>query len=342
MAKFLTKKERQSLRNAHRAEKNQRFADRIKVILALDSVWSVSEIAEMLLIDTETVRNYKKKYQSEGLKGLCSFSYKGRESLLTKAEESELVKELNSQIYLSTQEIICYLEESFEVSYSTSGVTALLHRLGYSYKKPSLVPGKADAESQRRFLEDLKSLKQQKSAKDKLYYGDGTHPQHNSMPSYGWLPRGKDTPLKSNTGRKRVNLSGVLDSETHEVIIREESRLNAEATIEFFKQIERHNPISENIYIILDNAGYYKGAKIREYLKSSRIKILFLPPYAPNLNLIERLWKFFKKKVLYNRYYEKYEEFRKACLQFFSKKNLKIYPQELESLLVDNFQIVSA
>jgi transposase len=94
------------------------------------------------------------------------------------------------------------------------------------------------------------------------------------------------TKLKSNTGRQRANLSGALDSETHEVIVQEHKTLNAEATISFFRILERRCPGAGVIYIILDNAGYYKVEKIREYLKTSRIKIIFLPPYAPNLNLI--------------------------------------------------------
>lgn len=171
---------------------------------------------------------------------------------------------------------------------------------------------------------------------------DGVHPQHNSLPSYGWLPTGEETKLKSNTGRQRANLSGALDSESHEVIVEEHKTLNAESTISFFKLLERRYPDAPNIYIILDNAGYYKGEKIKEYLKDSRIKLLFLPPYAPNLNLIERLWKFFKKMVLYNQYYETFAQFRSACLSFFHKKNLRKYRHELNSLLTDNFQIVSA
>lgn len=168
------------------------------------------------------------------------------------------------------------------------------------------------------------------------------HPQHNSLPSSGWLPRGEEVALKSNSGRQRVNISGVLDADTHEVLVQEHPRLNAETTIEFFKRIEHHNPKSRNIYIILDNAGYYKGEKVREFLITSRIKILFLPPYAPNLNLIERLWKFFKKQVLYNRYYPTFREFRTACLQFFERRNLKRHRQKLRSLLTENFQVVSA
>lgn len=342
MRRFLSNKERSILLNSHREEHYRRFADRIKVILALDSGHSVKSISDMLLIDAETIRRYRKNYESEGLEGLCSFAYSGRESKLDENEEEELTAELGSRIYLSTQEVLYYIKSRFGVEYSISGVTALLHRLGFSYKKPSLVPGKADAIAQESFVEMLEEIKANKCPKTKLYYGDGTHPQHNSLPSYGWLPRGEIVALKSNTGRKRVNISGVLDAETHEVIIKEDARLNADSTIEFFKLIERKNQGAKKIYLILDNAGYYKGEKIREYLLCSRIEILYLPAYSPNLNLIERLWKFFKKQVLYNQYYEKFEDFRRACLAFFEKKNLQKYRKQLRTLLSDRFAVVSA
>jgi transposase len=152
----------------------------------------------------------------------------------------------------------------------------------------------------------------------------------------------EETKLKSNTGRQRANISGALDAETHEAHVQEHVTLNAETTIKFFKFLENKNPKAPSIYLILDNAGYYKGEKIREYLKTSRIKLVFLPPYAPNLNLIERLWKFFKKKVLYNQYYKTFLEFRDSCLSFFKKSNLNKFKKELSSLLTDHFQIVSA
>lgn len=342
MGSLLTAKQRRELLEAHRVEKSQRFADRIKAILLLDSNWQVADIAEALLIDPDTVRNYKQLYESKGIEGLCSFAYDGRECQLSAKAIKLLIKELRSKIYLCTVEVISYIKKAFKVRYSVSGVVALLHRIGFSYKKPALVPGKADADQQEAFLKTLAEIKRSKNPGDKLYYGDGVHPQHNSLPSYGWLPRGEETKLKSNTGRQRVNLSGVLDAETHEVIICEHQRLNAETTIDFFRLIEWHNPESERIYIILDNAGYYKGEKIRDFLKTSKIKIVFLPPYAPNLNLIERLWKFFKKQVLYNQYYPTFQEFRCACLGFFQKKNLRKYRKELKSLLTENFQIVSA
>ena len=342
MGRFLTKKQRLELREAHRVERNSRHSDRIKAVLLLDADWPVSKISEALLLDGSTIRSYKSRYESGGLEALCDDAYVGRQSKLGEEELLELEAELRRKIYLSTSEIIDYVKKQFKVCYSTSGLTYLLHSLGFSYKKPGLVPGKADEHRQQAFLESYQELKSSKKAKDKVYFGDGVHPQHNSLPSYGWLPKGEETKLKSNTGRQRVNISGALDAETHEVITQQSERLNAETTIDFFKLLERKNPEAETIYIILDNAGYYKGEKIREYLKTSKVKILFLPPYAPNLNLIERLWKFFKKMVLYNKYYANFCEFKCACMDFFKKKNLKKYKKQLDSLLTENFQIVSA
>jgi len=102
--------------------------------------------------------------------------------------------------------------------------------------------------------------------------------------------------------------------------------------------LEQQHQDAENIYVILDNAGYYRNKLVMHYVENSKIRPLFLPPYAPNLNLIERLWKFFKKEVSNNRYYEKFRDFRKAVLAFF--RRLPKYEAELETLLTDNFEIV--
>jgi len=90
--------------------------------------------------------------------------------------------------------------------------------------------------------------------------------------------------------------------------------------------------------VICDNARYYRSKAVQEYLETSRIKLVFLPPYAPNLNLIERFWEFLKKNVLYNRYYETFDEFREACETFF--KNPHKYQRELRSLLTANFELI--
>ena len=221
-------------------------------------------------------------------------------------------------------------------------MTNLLQRLGFSYKKPQAIPGKANVKAQLEFLLNLSELQGSKDENDPILYVDSTHPQHNSHPDYGWLPVGENVQLKTNTGRQRVTINGALDSETKAIIVQEDQVLNADNTIKFFKKIESKYPSSETIYIVLDNAGYYKGKKIKEYLSNSKIKLLYLPPYSPNLNLIERVWKFFKKKVLANAYYESFLDFRKACLSFFYKRTWRSFRPELDSLLTDKFQLINA
>ena len=342
MKDFLSKAQIAELKRDHRAERDLRYGDRMKAILLLNKGLSSAKIAEYLLLDEKTVNNYKHRYQQGGLEGLCNDNYLGGLSLLTAEEQDQLVNELRSKIYPTTQPIIEYVYAEFEVRYSTSGMTKLLERLGFSYKKQEPIPGKANAEAQKEFLFFLEELKESKKAENPILYVDGVHPQHNSHPDYGWLPKGESTELKTNTGRKRVTLNGALDAETHDIIVQEDQILNAENTIKFFKKIESNYKLSETIYIILDNAGYFKGKTIRKYLENSKIELIYLPPYAPNLNLIERVWKFFKKKMLANRYYESFLEFRQACLSFFKKRSWRSFRAELETLLTDNFQIIGA
>ena len=77
---------------------------------------------------------------------------------------------------------------------------------------------------------------------------------------------------------------------------------------------------------------------IEPYLSDSKIELIFLPPYAPNLNLIERYWRFFKKEILYGKYYQTFALFKQACDDFFAASNS--YKEALRSLLTDNFQII--
>lgn len=113
-----------------------------------------------------------------------------------------------------------------------------------------------------------------------------------------------------------------------------------QSTIALLKKLEMKNPKLARIFVVADNARYYRNRLVREFLKTSKIQILFLPPYSPNLNLIERLWRFFKKVVLYNQYYEKFADFRSAILHFF--KNIKLYRTELSSLMTLKFHLLGA
>jgi len=95
---------------------------------------------------------------------------------------------------------------------------------------------------------------------------------------------------------------------------------------------------SDTIYIFLDNARYSKNYDVYEYAEKLNIKLIFLPPYSPNLNIIERLWKFLKKTLRKNKYYNTFGKFKKAVFEFF--KNINQYDSELKKLLTLKFEII--
>lgn len=336
----LSKRKIAELERLHRSLRDKRQADRVKAVLALSKGWSPGQVAEILLFDEKTSRHYFERYQQGGANALLNDSYSGTEPKLNEHQLRELERHLETYLLPDAKSVIAYIEKQYKVHYSVSGVTDLLHRLGFSYKKPTHVPGKQDPAKQHVFLEEYEQIKATKGKNDPIYFADATHPQHNSVPSYGWIKRGHEKELKANCGRQRLNINGAINIETLESTTGFYDTINAQATIDLFAKIEAKHPDADTIYIIIDNARYYRSRWLKEKLKGTKIKLIFLPPYSPNLNLIERYWKFFKKKVLNNCYYENFDEFKQACKSFFRKR--KKYLPELETLLAENFHIQAA
>lgn len=336
----LTPEQTNELRRAHRLTKNKRAADRIKAVYLLSRGKTAREIAEVLMLDEDSIGNYRKRYEQGGVKGLLKNNYTGSEPMLSCSELAELSLHLESETYLTVEAIVDYVTRTYSVTYSVSGMRHLLHRMDFVYKKTKAVPGKANAELQRAYVALLEQTLKDKGEKDVHYYLDGVHPQHNTQLAYGWIKKGQDKVVKSNSGRQRININGALNVDTLEVIIRTDDTINAQSTLKLFETLEQKHPQADTIFMTLDNARYYKNGIITEYLKTSKIKLLFLPAYSPNLNLIERLWKFMRRTILYNQYYEKFADFKQAVMQFF--ENINQYDHKLATLLTRNFQIINA
>ena len=148
----LTAEELAQLRAEHRRTRDQREADRIKAVVSLASGWTAEQVAAVLLIDPNTVRNYFRRYRQGGLPGLLQVQYHGSDCALDDAQLAALDLHVQGHLYLTAKEVAVWVEEQFDVVYTASGMTALLHRLGFVYKKPKVVPGKADAKAQEAFL----------------------------------------------------------------------------------------------------------------------------------------------------------------------------------------------
>ena len=145
--------------------------------------------------------------------------------------------------------------------------------------------------------------------------------------------------IKSPAGRKRFNVLAALNAVTHELImITNESYINAQSVCDLLWKISRRY-CSVPITLVLDNALYQRCAIVAELAKSLNIELLYLPAYSPNLNLIERLWKFVKKKCLYSKYYENFSLFKDAISGCLNETHTT-YKKELDSLLKLKFLII--
>lgn len=337
MSKMLEPTERETLIARHKNTRDKREADRIKVVLLVDDGWSYVQIAKALFIDESTVCRHLEAYASEQR---LKPNHKGSKPLLTEAETSSLSAHLEDTLYVKVKEIRTYVQQTYGKQLSRTAVYEWLKRHNFVYKKPKLVPAKADPEKQAEFIARYEKLMNQAAIEGNLVlFGDSVHPSQQTRVAYGWVKKGKEKLLESTGARKRVNLMGALGLEEMNFVYESFETINGEAAVKFLQKLETTYPHYKKIHLIWDRAGYHTCEEVKEYLKTSRIKVHYLPPRSPNLNAIERLWKITHSYVSNNKCYTNFAEFKKALFAFFDVTMVTIY-DELVSSITDNFQIV--
>ena len=344
MSLSLSHKEQGKLREIQRSTRDKEVYRKATAALMLGGGFSAEDTAFALGIGVSTVYRYATHYSaSSSLEEYLSNSYVGSACWLSDAQLELLEAELGSRLYQSSAEIVAWVKAAFGVEYSERGMVALLHRLDYSFKQSSHRGNKADPEAQASWVEQTLEpvLEEVEGGKSALFYADGVHPLHNTTPTRGWIKRGDTFEIKANTGRRRVNINGAINAhKVDEVFTDFPKRVNAQSTIRLLREIEKKHPDKEKLYVVVDNAPYNRSKVLKNWLKEHpRIVMLYLPPYAPNLNLIERLWKFMKKKVIRTAYYESYDIFRREIGKFF--QYIRKYKNQLSTMLTLNFHIES-
>jgi transposase len=335
----LTISERESLKVLQRNVGSRSEYVKVTALLMLDKGFTLVQISDSLGIDESTIHRYRNWFQHDGIETYLRTDYQGYWGRLSSLELSALRQELNRTLYTDSKQIIAWEQEHFGIQYSLGGMIDLLHRIGFCYKQTKQVPCETDVEAQHEFLKELAVLLEQPSDnKSVIYFADGVHPTHNTRSSHAWIEKGTEREQLSVSGRDRININGVVNAqEPTDVLIVECASVNSQTTKELYQKVLAANPDAKTIYIISDNARYYRNKDLAEWVKTTRITPVFLPPYSPNLNLIERLWKFMRKKIINTAFYRKKEEFRQAVLAFFN--NIANYKDELASLMTLNFHV---
>ena len=168
-----------------------------------------------------------------------------------------------------------------------------------------------------------------------VYFVDASHFVLASF--LGWVWCFVRLHVRAASGRQRYNVLGALNAVTHELVTEiNTTYVNALSVCALLVKIAKQSG-SMPITLVMDNARYQRCALVQDSAKALGIELLFLPSYSPNLNLIERLWKFVKKEVLNSRHHQDFKKFQEAidgCLADMPTK----HQGKLATLLTHNFQ----
>ena len=332
----LTPQQKQQLEQMHDSTRDSRVCDRIKAVLLASEGWSQTMISQALRIHESTVARHLSDYVlSEKLKPENG----GSQSKLSATQTMHLIEHLTENSYAHTHQIVTYVKEKFGLSYTVSGMNKWLHHNGFSYKQPKGIPHKFDAIKQQAFIDAYEALKASCGKDESIVFIDAVHPTLSTKVSHGWIRTGQDKVLETTGNRSRLNIVGALNlSDIGATIVSDYESINSENIARFFCRLRESYPLNHKLHIILDGAGYHRSDLVRDAAFVLNIELHYLPPYSPNLNPIERLWKVMNEKSRNNVYFKNKRDFKEAIDQFFTV-TLPEIAGSLTSRINDNFQV---
>jgi transposase len=284
-----------------------------------------------------TVTTTLRLYQHGGLEALKTLNYKGQPSQLH-AYTDQIQESLETYPVATYKEARARIKDLTGIERSLPQITHFLDQIGCTRRKVQQIPDKLDIEKQETFKRDTLEplIGQAQRQAIHLVFLDAAH--FVLRPFLGFLLCFAPLFVKASAGRKRYNVLGALDAVTKELtIFTNFTYINSLSICALLDQLTAHYTDGLPIHVILDNARYQKNAFVQAHADQLEITLVYLPAYSPNLNLIERLWKFVKKKVLYSIYYADFSAFTAAIDQCLTDTQ-DLYKEELSTLLTLNFQ----
>ena len=320
-------------RRVKRTKDKDEYA-RLCVILTKSEGMPHESIAQAHRISLSSVYQYLADYERESKTQHDQRG--GSESKLSTEQTEELLDHLQKHTYLKAKSICKHVKKTYDIKYSVPGMIAWLKAHDFVYKQPIKVPGKLDPEKQEAFIKEYEKLKTNLPDGEEIYFLDAVHPEFQSQSVCGWIKKGEIKTLPTTNKQYRLHFIGAIAIKNMNVVAQEYKKVDAESMIGFLKHLEASSS-APKIHIICDNGRSNKNKAIQEYLKTSKIEIHYLPPYSPNLNPIERLWKIMREVNTYNRCYDNFADFAQSIRNFFFE-DISNMIEVLEKRITDKFQ----
>jgi len=341
----LDPQQRKVIARRRQQTRDYRLGMRLSTLLWRDEGLTEGEIAHLLGMCERTVRNWLRLFRKKGLEGLCTLHYKGDPGELTSTQAEKLKGEIQTGRFRCARQVREWLQATFGVVYALSGTKRLLQRLGCSFHKTTGFLFKAKRDKQEEFVQKYEADRPSKGEATRRYFVDACHPIWGLELVYScWLLRGQRFLVGMGGGRKRLNILGAYCPQDQEYLDLRvpKGTISAAQVIELMTRLQQRHPETKKFILYLDNARYQHARAVREWVEAQKTQgvefvLDFLPAYSPNLNLIERLWKFLRKHAL-QQWHATYEAMQAAVARVLD--HLEEYSDELTTLMTERFHLV--
>lgn len=222
-------------------------------------------------------------------------------------------------------------------------MTNWLKSNGFSYKKPKGTPAKADPIAQQEFIEEYEKVIKSTPDNEPILFIDDVHPTMATKITYGWIRAGTNKLIATTGSKVRMNIMGSINLETMRVDVKSYDTINQDSMVDYFAKLREIYPKNKNpnIHIISDRGSYNTSKKTKEAATTEGIILHFLPPYSPNLNPIERLWKVMNEYARNNQFFKTSKEF-KAKINSFFDETWPTISDSMKSRINDNFEQIKS
>lgn len=301
------------------------------------------QIAADADVSRRTVQRYLDQYYEGGLPHLRRCRWHHPHSALAKHQDS-LEEYFLKHPVRSAKQARAIIEQQTGVRRGLSQVRHFLKgRLGLRWRKTGAIPVppqktvEEHGREQATFVHEKLGprLEQARPGRRQVYFVDAAH--FVFAPLLGCLWCAARLFVRAASGRKRYNVLGALDAVTHRLVrVTNHDYINAESVCALLRAVAAAS-VGLPITLVLDNARYQKCAVVQALASSLGIELLYLPGYSPNLNLIERLWRFVRKQSLDSIYYEDFARFTAAIDQCLGDLPT-VHKGEMATLMTPKFQ----
>src|SRR3954453_12321576 len=286
----LTPRQRRDIGDRRRNAQGRRVYQRLSAVLWSDEGRSRDVIADLLGVSTRQVGQWLRIFRNKGLEELATLHYQGDPGRLGPAQVERLKQEIAKGVFHNAEQVRIWVEATFGVAYSISGLKDLLRRIGASYHKVSGFFWKADVQEQKDWVRKYRRQKRRAGPKTRRYFVDACHPVWGVDLLYScWLLTGQRLYVGVGSGRKRLNILGAYSPDDHDYVDLRLTKENitGEQFVKLLEALRAKHPDTEKFLVYLDNATYYSKPCVKQWLGKHRgFRVVPLPGYSANLTMM--------------------------------------------------------